>query len=98
MTPTGYWTSSPARLPGRQGRYREVWSVSTIIGRWLGASILVMLLLALTAPSSSAAPTVESATTATPGTFTFVAREFEGDEEVSTWITGPRQQVQASGN
>jgi hypothetical protein len=70
-------------------------------GHWVRAGLAVLLvlavMLALPAPPLSAAASVTGVPTVTPGTFRFLAQGFEDDEEVSTRVTGPRQQVQASG-
>jgi hypothetical protein len=75
--------------------------MEVIVRHWLriglAAIVMLPLTLALTAPPLAAAPSVEVIPQVTPGTFRFVARDFEDDEEVSSWLTGPSDQVQESG-
>jgi hypothetical protein len=65
------------------------------VGR-LGALGLLLALLLSTARPVGAEPRVESAPTGTPGVFEFVATGFAAHEMVSTWLTGPSQQVVAT--
>jgi hypothetical protein len=95
----GVAAASPAHHHGPIAK--EETSMQPMIDRWLRAGVLSSLILALTLafpdPALRAAASVESAPTSTPGTFAFLARGFDDGEEVSTWVTGTRQQVQASG-
>lgn len=61
--------------------------------------LIVTLLFALTllaAPGVRAAASVDVTTTGTPGEYLVEARGFDGSERVSTWLTGPNQEVIAS--
>jgi hypothetical protein len=59
------------------------------------ALLLCGLLLAGLAPQSAAAADATAATTELPNVFQVTASGFESEEVVSTWLTGPSQQVQA---
>lgn len=56
-----------------------------IVGSWLPA-----------ASSVAAAPRLEVSPTGTPGLFEFIATGYRVNETISTWLTGPSQQVVAS--
>jgi hypothetical protein len=55
-------------------------------------ALLAALLLSTAQPAGAAAE-VQVAPTSTPGLFDFVATGFKANEMVSTWLTGPHQQV-----
>jgi hypothetical protein len=71
--------------------------MSATLLRRLAGALLVLLLLSVAAPSIGAAATVEITATATPAVYRVEARGFRDGEEVSAWLTGPSQQVMASG-
>lgn len=61
--------------------------------RWLGVLALTLALTLGTPAPAGAEAQVASVPTATPGRFDFVATGFAANEMVSTWLTGPSQQV-----
>jgi len=66
----------------------------------LRTCLVVIAVLTLTL-AGTAAPVGAASVMAIPaveqGTFRFIASDFEDDEEVSTWVTGPHDQVQDTG-
>jgi hypothetical protein len=66
-------------------------------GSFAGMILMVLALLLSHVPVLNAAPDVTVIATSTPGRFEFMARGFRANEEVSTWLTGPSQQVASSG-
>jgi len=68
-----------------------------IVFRSLGALLLLLPLLIVSAPATRAEPRIEITQTTTPGEYKFDVRGFFDEEDVSTWLTGPSQQVMESG-
>jgi hypothetical protein len=62
--------------------------------RWL--ALLIALVAASTPSIVSAEPRVAVTLTATSGVYRFDARGFRKEEDVSTWLTGPNEQVMAT--
>jgi hypothetical protein len=63
--------------------------------RVAGCAMLILALLAIVAPARlESAAVLLVAPTTTPGVFSFLGRDFKDNEDVSTWLTGPRLQVQ----
>ncbi len=63
----------------------------------VGCATLILALLATTAPARmEAAAILLVAPTTTPGVFSFLGRDFQDNEDVATWLTGPHLQVQAN--
>jgi hypothetical protein len=62
--------------------------------RWL--ALLIALVAASTPSIVSAEPRVAVTLTATSGVYRFDARGFRKQEDVSTWLTGPNEQVMAT--
>jgi hypothetical protein len=67
-----------------------------VTGRRLGALVLVLVLLLAGAPPVAAAE-VTWVPTDEPGVIEFLAKGFETNEHISTWVTGPSQQVRGTG-
>src|SRR5687768_5352624 len=80
-----------------QRRSRPMSVSRTTWGHLAGAILIVLALLLSHAPVLNAAPEITVIATSTPGRFEIVATDFEDDEEVSAWVTGPSQQVAAVG-
>jgi hypothetical protein len=73
--------------------------MSRLLFRQFALALVALIgVLGLTAPALDAAAEVEIAPTETVAEFRFEARGFEGDEEVSTWLTGPHGEVMATDN
>jgi hypothetical protein len=62
----------------------------------LAAFLLLLTVSVITAPMVGAAAQVEVSATEDPAEFVVQVSGFHDNEEVSTWLTGPSQQVQAS--
>src|SRR5262245_3896333 len=63
--------------------------------RMMGCATLILALLGTSAPARmEAAAILLGAPTTTAGVFSFLGRDFEDNEDVATWLTGPHLQVQ----
>jgi hypothetical protein len=74
---------------------REVAVRGLLLGRRALLALLGAVLLTPAAPAGAEAALQVSATE-TPGRFEFIATGFEAQETISTWLTGPSQQVVAA--
>jgi hypothetical protein len=68
----------------------------SMVARSAGVVVVLLTLLLISPPTTSAEAQVQISATMTPGVFEFRATGFRGNEAVSTWLTGPSQQVLAT--
>jgi hypothetical protein len=85
--------ASPRRCLGKEGAAMS-WAT---IGRLAGSLLVATMLCLAGARPVGAVASVEVTPTDDPAQFRFEARGFKDGEEVSTWLTGPADQVMATG-